>query len=296
MNKAIIYCRLSQAKGTRKGSNSEQTPMTELSCQSQEQICREFCRERNIEIVSVVHEICSGRNMEKMKQFQSIIEDVPAGYSILISDITRLSRNTLQALKILNSLKSKNVDVYSVIDKIGYRSSQDKNIFRILLSKAEHESDQISDRIKRSVEYRKSRGIKVGKPKFGFECYRDANGTRRERINAHEQEILHKISNLLANGSKTRDVAANLNKSGITFRSEPWTATRVKYVAKLHHLESKKIKKMVKPARVNPYQKNNESGYDSDTRSVDSDRVLDSTYNLRNKVPALSDKLDNFHL
>ena len=226
--KAVIYCR----KSTTKGMNAH-VGLQELPLATQEALCREYCLNHNLTVTTVVHEITSARNMDKMTKLNELVTNLAPGTVLLVADVSRFSRNVFQALGILNELSQKQVSVHAVNPNCTFdEQSINKFQFRSHLNQAELESDVISDRMKKSINTRKKMGGKIGKSKFGFECYYDARGLRRERENKSEQEIMKIISDQLDDENTAMDIALYLNDDGKTYRGKAWTPAHIRRIAK----------------------------------------------------------------
>lgn len=237
-NYAIIYCRVSQAKNYR-----HKTEPHELSLDVQEELCTHYCNTNNYIIKDVIKEVCSARDMNRMEKLQDALQTIQCNETLMIADITRFSRNTLQGLQILESLNEKNVNIFAINNRCNYNTTQDKHIFRQTLSNSEHESDQISDRVKRSLQYKKMNGAKQGIAKYGKEIYTDENGQRKERINVTENNILKKIKLMLNNKCEYQTIVTALNKTRQLYRGKAWNVTRLKYlVTNVMHIQKTKKK------------------------------------------------------
>ncbi|AYV78260.1 MAG: serine recombinase [Edafosvirus sp.] len=307
MKTAIIYCRQSNKKNSRHGMVSNMS-MKELSLDSQEEMCKLFCNTNGYNILKIIRETTSGRDMTRMEQLQEIINKMSPGQTLIVYDTTRFSRNTLQALSILDKFDKKNIHIYSVSEKCGYDTTQDRNIMRMLLSKSELESDQISDRIKRSVEFRKSKGIKIGQSTFGYESFYDNNGMRKERINSQEMQIIDQINKYLSNNKNYNYIAQQLNRQKKFYREKEWTAQNLKYVINTfkkkqilnseqkncsHHMDEKED--------CNQYDDNGDednedyqvSETENETENDEKDKEYKDTtyYNLKRKNPSDNDDI-----
>lgn len=222
---ALVYCRISNKRDNN------------FSISGQENICTEYCNKNNILIYKTICEIISVRNIGECHRLELVMDEMEKnGVSrIIVSNVSRFSRNTREALHLLEKLRQRNITVHSVLDNCSYDgNSTNKFQFRNCLNLAEFESDQLSDRLRTSVVNRKKIGHKIGKAKFGFEIYYDENGVRRERHNQHEMEILRTIRDMKYDGKSTREISDHLNKKRMfTTRWKPWTYLRVYYVVRM---------------------------------------------------------------
>jgi DNA invertase Pin-like site-specific DNA recombinase len=231
MNKAVIYCRKSQrCVGPRSFSNPN-----DLSLERQKNICLEYCKNNNLKVTKIYSEIASARNMNKLKELNLLLNKVNSNIIILVSDVSRFSRNVYQALEKLEILRSKNVSVHSIHNNITYDNNpNNRHEFRRLLSCAEYESDIYSERIKKSLNFRKKNNCKIGRSRFGYESFYDNKGFRRERINKREQYIFRLIGSKNRSGFNYPQIADFLNNKNYTFRNKEWTSQRVRYVYLTH--------------------------------------------------------------
>lgn len=221
---AVIYCRKS-----RKTSNNE------LSFSGQQDACVEFCNINGLNILNIVHETVSAKNMELMTNLCDLIENITSNTLLVVSDVSRFSRNVMQGLKTIDSLLDKNCTIFSVLNNCCYNDNHfNRNQFRLFLNNAEFESDQIAERINRSLKHRRKVGSKIGRCKFGYSCHYIKGGIRKEKLNKHEQKIISMIKNMINNENKTPSEIANiLNNKGLNFREKEWNSNRVRYVGKI---------------------------------------------------------------
>jgi len=223
---AYIYCRIS--------SNNQK----EISLDSQEEVCRNYCKSQKYKVIKIVRERGSARDIKKLTGLQGLVREFKKTNEnlkcLIVYDATRFSRNTLQALLLLDEFKKTNVHVYAVNDKCGYDTFQERNMFRQRLSLAEHESDTISDRVSRYVSYAKSHGGVVGSVGFGYEKVKDGK-VFRKRPNHREMADIKMIDTLLNANKGIKYIADKLEKSS-KFRAKDWTPTRVLYLIRKHKL------------------------------------------------------------
>jgi DNA invertase Pin-like site-specific DNA recombinase len=229
---AIIYCRISSPK--QKNKRHLNIP-NGLSLLTQEEICREYCENNKLNIISVVHEVVSAREMRRMKKFHELISEMEPNSFLVVSDISRFSRNMRNALETLEELKRKQINIHAVCNNCSYDDQPlNRFQFRSYLNQAELESDQISARVKRSIKNRKKLGSKIGKTQFGFDTYYDKKGIRREKPNFTEQNILLIIKKLKNDDYSLEEIAEFLNENNYnTARWSEWSSERVKRQLKL---------------------------------------------------------------
>ena len=220
-----IYCRV---------SSLSQSNYIEghTSLETQEQICRDYASKFGYIVKNVYTDVCSGRDMDKQSGLKKMLRNVYTGNTILFYEVSRFSRNTLQALSCLNKLSKKNINVYSISDDCGYSTTSDKYKFRLLFPKAENESDMISERVKKSVLFRRKRGDYIGNAPYGYETYLNDQSIRKLRKNKDEQFVIQFICKLVHDNKTYSEIAEKLNDIKIDKRGYTWTNNSVGSVVK----------------------------------------------------------------
>jgi len=221
----VIYCRVSSV-------NQSKYMEGHTSLETQEQVCRDYAEKFGYIVKNVYSDVCSGRNMDKQYGLKKMIRNVYSGNTILFYEASRFSRNTLQALSCLDKLKKKGIYIYSISDDCGYSSNSDKYKFRLLFPKAENESDMISERVRKSVLFRRKRGDYIGNAPYGYETYLNDQGIRKLRKNKDEQFVIQFICKMIHDNKTYCEIAEKLNEIKIDKRGYTWTNNSVSSVVK----------------------------------------------------------------
>ena len=106
----------------------------------------------------------------KRPNLQRMINDLPKLDAIVFTRIDRLSRNVLEANKLLQLLKQNNTDMIAIKEEnVDTTTSNGMFLFNLKLSLAQHELDRGSERIKAVFEYKVREGEAVtGSLPFGY--------------------------------------------------------------------------------------------------------------------------------
>lgn len=125
-----------------------------------------FCKENNIKIDNWIEETISGTKNYDKRELGKLLKEVKEGDLIICAEISRLGRNLLMIMEILNICMNKGCKIWTIKDK--YRLGEDIQskvlAFAFGLS-AEIERNLISQRTKEALARKKSEGIKLGRPK-----------------------------------------------------------------------------------------------------------------------------------
>ena len=124
-----------------------------------------FARVRDLHISKWVEETISSRKELSARSFGQLLNKLTQDDILIVSEISRMGRNLMQIMSILNQCMERQIKVYAI--KEGYELGDNINskvlAFAFGLS-AEIERTLISQRIKEALARKKSEGIKLGRP------------------------------------------------------------------------------------------------------------------------------------
>lgn len=165
-----------------------------------------LANEKGLGQVQWVEETVSGKVSWRKRKIASVLEQLKAGDTLIVSELSRLGRSMLECMEILSIAFQKGIHLYAV--KGNWRldnSIQSKIVAMAFSMAAEIERDLISQRTKEALATRKLAGITLGRPR----------GSGTSKLDAYRPEI----EALLKNGATQRFIAqrygttpANLNR------------------------------------------------------------------------------------
>lgn len=159
-----------------------------------------LANEKQLGHVEWIEEKVSGTKDWKKRELGEAFSTLEEGDTVIVSELSRLGRSTLQILEIMKQAKEKGIAVHAV--KGGWtlnESMESKMVLTMLAMISEIEKDLISARTKEALRARKEAGVKLGRPK----------GPGKSKLDQYKDEIIA----LLNNGSTKTFVAKKYETS-----------------------------------------------------------------------------------
>ena len=165
--KTIAYLRVSTAE-----QNNEKFQAAKLK----------FANAKQFGHVEFVDEIVSGKTHWRKRRIGALIDEMNKGDILLVPELSRLGRSTLEVLEILKTAKDRDIAVYDAKGNLELNgdSMQSKVMSTMFALFAELEHDFISQRTKEALKARKAAGVKLGRPR----------GPGKSRLDPHKEEII----------------------------------------------------------------------------------------------------------
>lgn len=139
---------------------------TELqNYESQEFEIKKWCCQRNIHIDKWISESVSGTINYKKRALGRHIKRMTRGDMIVSTEISRLGRNMLMIMSILNECSGKGIEIHTIKDHFDLSDNLNSKIIAFAFAlAAEIERNLISQRTKEALAAKKLSGIKLGRP------------------------------------------------------------------------------------------------------------------------------------
>jgi DNA invertase Pin-like site-specific DNA recombinase len=196
----------------------------------QRHLLLEHARRQHLFIDEFVEIEISSRKSNAARRIDELIAKLDTGDLLLVAELSRLGREMLQVLNIINALSEKGVEITFIRQpELSTSGDYGKLLLAIYSYFAEAERTFISLRVKQGLAAARAKGVKLGRPK----------GSRnRERIlDAHRDEILKCLrrgvdlanTRKMINPELERPISYNSYKYFVqhdTELAEAWTAQR----------------------------------------------------------------------
>lgn len=170
----------------------------------------------------------SGTNTKHRLEFNRLIAECMAGHidMVITKSISRFARNTLDCLKYIRQLKSKNIPVYFEKESINTMDAKGEVLLTIMASLAQQESQSLSQNVKLGLQYRYQQGmIQVNHNKFlGYTKDDDGNLI----VEPKQAEVVKRIYREYLQGYSMDKIARGLEKDEILTgagKKKWWTTT-----------------------------------------------------------------------
>ncbi len=216
--KIAAYCRVSTEKEAQIDSLEKQI-----------EFFNEFTKKNGYELYKLyADEGISGKQIKHRKQFQQMMIDAKAKKfdKVVVKDVSRFARNTVDLLQSVRELKSYGVQV-DFLNNGEVMEGGSEFILTILGAMAQQESANMSKRVKFGKDITAQKG-RVPNLVFGYEKIPDERYTLK--INEEEAKIVKEIfESYVYKGIGTTKIAWNLNDRGIRTKKTKsrWVQTSI---------------------------------------------------------------------
>lgn len=216
--KIAAYCRVSTEKEAQIDSLEKQI-----------EFFNEFTKKNGYELYKMyADEGISGKQIKHRKQFQAMMQDAKAKKfeKVVVKDVSRFARNTVDLLQSIRELKSYGIEV-DFLNNGEIMEGGSEFILTILGAMAQQESANMSKRVKFGKDITAQKG-RVPNIVFGYDKIPDERYTLK--INEEEAKIVKEIfENYVYKGMGTTKIAWELNERGIRTKKTKsrWVQTSI---------------------------------------------------------------------
>ncbi len=216
--KIAAYCRVSTEKEAQIDSLEKQI-----------EFFNEFTKKNRYDLYKLyADEGISGKQIKHRKQFQQMMQDAKAKKfeKVVVKDVSRFARNTVDLLQSIRELKSYGIEV-DFLNNGEIMEGGSEFILTILGAMAQQESANMSKRVKFGKDITAQKG-RVPNIVFGYDKIPDERYTLK--INKEEAKIVKEIfEDYVYKGMGTTKIAWELNERGIRTKKTKsrWVQTSI---------------------------------------------------------------------
>ena len=212
------YCRVSTEKEAQMDS-----------LERQKEFFDDFSKKNKLDLYKLyADEGISGKQIKNRKQFQAMMEDARKGSfeKVVVKDVSRFARNTVDLLNSVRELKAMNIEVDFVNNSQTIQGNSEF-VLTMFGAMAQEESANISKRVKFGKDITAKKG-RVPNLVFGYDKLPNEKYTLA--INKEEAKLVKQVfEDYVYKGIGTTKIAWNLNNMGITTKKtgSKWVQTSI---------------------------------------------------------------------
>ena len=192
--------------------STDQQASEGVSMEAQEAKIKAWCEVNGYTLATIFRDAgISGKRADNREGLQDAIKAVSRGDALVVYSLSRLARSTKDTIEIAEHLDKREADLVSISEKIDTTTAAGKMVFRMLAVLNEFERDQVAERTRAALQYKKAQGEKTGGDvPFGF----DVDATEHLIENQAEQKAICLIRDLKAKGYSLRAICRDLEAEG----------------------------------------------------------------------------------
>lgn len=218
----VAYCRVSTDKSDQLNS-----------LETQKEFFQSYCFRNNDTLIhTYADEGISGTKIKNRKEFLRMMEDAEKGtfHQVIVKDVSRLARNTVDLLQSVRKLKSLNIETTFITSDMRTMGNSEF-VLTLMGAMAQEESSNTSKRVK----FGKKENAKKGRvPNIVYGYDKTSGDYFNLTVNTEEAKIVRQIYDWYTEeGYGTNKIANMLNERGITTkRNCQWSQNAVSRILK----------------------------------------------------------------
>lgn len=152
--------------------------------ENQKDEIRRFAEEKSLQIDDWIEETASGKIPHKKRKLGRLLRRMKKGDTLIITEISRLSRSLTEIMSIMGQCIEKGVNIYTTKERYTFDDSINSKVLCFAFGLvAEIERNLISMRTKEALALKKAEGVRLGR-RPGSNVKIDLILRNEERINA----------------------------------------------------------------------------------------------------------------
>lgn len=200
----IGYCRVS----------SEEQGISGLGLEAQEAAIRAACDSRGWQLLEIVQEVGSGRDVRKRPLLRDLLDrleakDAPAR-TIVVAKLDRLTRSVADGGRLFERAKDHRWDIVALDLGVDTTTASGELVANLMIAVGQWERRAIGERTSAALRAKRERGERVGRPP------------------SIPPEIIDRMRSMKRRGMSASRIASELNAQGSTNTAgNPWTKRHV---------------------------------------------------------------------
>ena len=173
----------------------------------------EWSQQKKVVIDEFIEIEASTKKSERERKINEVFARLQDGDELVTTELSRLGRNMLDVLNLLNNLEKQNISVTFIMQpelSTGNRNPQSKLMRAIYSYFAEAERDFISERTKQGLEAARAKGKKLGRPQ--------GSKAKEKKLDPHKDTILEYL-NMGLNISSIHKILKKLIEGDVSYNT-----------------------------------------------------------------------------
>lgn len=191
-----------------------------------------YATANGLDLIGVVlDEGVSGKHTDNRPGLMSVIQRLESGEvdGLVVLKLDRLSRSTRDVLDLVDRFVKRDWSLHSISEQIDTETANGRFVLTVLAGLSQMEREQIGERTRLALAYKKAKGERVGAVPFGWKLAEDGRSLEPEPA---ESGVLALIQQLRQSGLSLRAIVGHLNTAGIPARGKRWHLTTVARLVK----------------------------------------------------------------
>ncbi len=141
----------------------------------------QFCKKNNLAIDKWIEEVISGNKKVNERKLGKLIKIMKKNDILICSELSRLGRNLLMIMSILNECLNRDIQIWTIKDNYKLGSDINSKVLAFAFSlSAEIERNLISQRTKEALARKRAEGGILGRPKGSKSKLKKLSGREAE--------------------------------------------------------------------------------------------------------------------
>lgn len=222
--RTVGYIRVSSEEQAREG----------VSLDAQRHRIRAYCECNDLDLVEIIEDAgISGKTISQRPGIQRVLAALEAkeAEAVVVLKLDRLSRSTRDVIELTERFERNGWQLHSISEKLDTSTAAGRFVLTILAALAQMEREQVGERTRVALSYKKLKGERLGTTPLGYQTVEAPNGEKELQPNAEEQQILKMIAELREQGRTYEQIAQILNEARIpSKRGGQWYRGTVYYL------------------------------------------------------------------
>lgn len=165
-----------------------------------------FVEQKNLSVDKWIVEVTGEKAKQPGAKLEQVLERVKKGDTLIVTDISRLSRTLYELMEVLTVCLEKGVCIYCIEDRYLFDDTMDvQTVTKAFKLVEEIDHALVSTRTKDALAEMKSSGKRLGRPK--------GSDSKQSFLDAHKEEVI----NMLERGQSVATICEHFNVSKNTY-------------------------------------------------------------------------------